>query len=220
MDRYYPIMLNIKGKKCKVIGGGRVAQRKVKALLDYGAVVTVISPSITDKLLQYYKADKITLIQREYIYGDLDESYLVYAAADDERVNEDCLKESREKGILVNVVDRPEMCDFIVPASINRGDLNISVSTNGKSPMLSRKIKEELETIFTEEYREYLDILGEIRERAKTEINDINRRREIFYKLVYSNVFDRHLKGEVNDLKEELYNIYFKSLRRNYIIEP
>lgn len=212
MDKYYPIMLNIKGKKCKVIGGGKVAERKVKALLDYGALVTVISPFVTEDLLQYHRDGKVNLIQRDYIYGDLDGSCLVYAATNNERVNEDCLKECSEKGILLNIVDKPQTCDFIVPSRINRGHLTITVSTNGKSPMLSTKIKEDLEKIFTEEYEEYLNILGEIRERAKAEINDINRRREIFYNLVYSNSFDRYLSGEVHDLKEELYNIYLNLL--------
>lgn len=213
MDKYYPIMLDIRDKKCKVIGGGKVAERKVTTLLAHGAVVEVISPLISDKLLGYYNQGKINLIQREYVYGDLEDSYLVYAATDDEQANKTCLKECREKEILLNVVDKPEMCDFIVPANITRGHLNISISTNGKSPMLSRRIREELEKIFPEEYKEYLDILGELRDRVKIEVNDISKRREIFYNLAYSDAFDRYLRGEVIDLKEALYNIYFNWLQ-------
>lgn len=208
MDKYYPIMLDIKGKECKVIGGGKVAERKVTALLDCGASVTVISPLITHRLERYHNNRKITLIQRKYMYGDLDESWLVYAATDDELVNRTCLRECKEKGILLNVVDRPQMCDFIVPASISRGHLNISISTNGKSPMLSRKIRENLEKMFTEEYEEYLEILGDLREIIKKEVNDIEKRREIFRTLVYSDIFDRYLDGEDMDLKEELYKFY------------
>lgn len=213
MDRYYPILLDIKGKKCKVIGGGRVAERKVTALLEYGAIVEVISPWVTDKLLKYYNENKIILVQRNYIYGDLENSYLVFAATNDQKVNELCIKECKENRILLNVVDHPKMCDFIVPANVNRGDLNISISTNGKSPMLSRKIRLELEELFTDEYREYLEVLGDIRKRAKVEIKDINKRREIFYNLVYSDIFERYLKGEETNFKDALYNMYFNNCR-------
>lgn len=213
MDKYYPIMLDIRDKKCKVIGGGKVAQRKVTTLLAYGAVVEVISPVISDKLIKYYNQGKINLIQREYVYGDLKDSYLVYAATNDEKANKACLKECREKEILLNVVDRPEMCDFIVPANIRRGHLSISISTNGKSPMLSTRIKKELEKLFPEEYKEYLDILGELRDRVKIEVNDISKRREIFYNLVYCDEFDRYLRGEVRDLKKALYNKYLNGLQ-------
>lgn len=206
-------MLDIKGKKCKVIGGGRVAERKVTALLECGAIVDVISPSITNKILKYYNENRINLIRRNYVYGDLESSYLVYAATNDAKVNELCIKECRENRILLNVVDHPKMCDFIVPANINRGDLNISISTNGKSPMLSRKIRGELEKLFPEEYQEYLEVLGDIRRKAKVEVKDINKRREIFYNIVYSDIFERYLKGEETDLKDGLYNMYFNNCR-------
>ncbi len=214
MYKYYPIMMNIKGKSCKVIGGGSVAERKVTSLLEYGALVTVISPTITDKLKDYSKNGKIELINRNYSYGDLNEAYLVYAATHKEETNRDCLRECREKGILINLVDNLESCDFIIPASVKRGHLNISVSTNGKSPMLSRRIKQSLEKIFTYDYEEYLGILGEIRERVKKEVNDIEVRREIFKRLVYSDIFDRYLAGEKLDLKEELFNIYISYIKR------
>ncbi|SKC75601.1 precorrin-2 dehydrogenase/sirohydrochlorin ferrochelatase family protein [Maledivibacter halophilus] len=209
MDKYYPIMLDIKNKKCKVIGGGRVAERKVTSLLECGAIVEVISPFVSDKLFKYYKKGKIKLVQRNYKYGDLKGGYLVYAATDNEEINEICIKECRDNEILLNVADQPNMCDFIVPANIRRGDLNISISTNGKSPMLSKKIRIELEKIFPEEYKEYLEIIGEIREKVKEEIKDISKRREIFHDLVYSDVFKRYLIGELTDLKKALYDMYF-----------
>ncbi|WP_432401678.1 precorrin-2 dehydrogenase/sirohydrochlorin ferrochelatase family protein [Wukongibacter sp. M2B1] len=207
MGKYYPIMLNIKGKSCKVIGGGRVAERKVTDLLKADSIVTVISPFITEKLLKYYNDGKINLIEREYRYGDLNGSHLVYAATDDREVNETCLKECREKGILLNVVDKPDMCDFIVPSKITRGDLTITVSTNGKSPMLSSKIRKELENLFTEEYGDYLEILGDIREKVKADIQNIEKRRKVFRSLVYSDLFDRYLNGEDLDLKDELLSL-------------
>ncbi|MDK2919069.1 MAG: precorrin-2 dehydrogenase [Candidatus Petromonas sp.] len=211
MGKYYPIMLNISGKKCTVVGGGKVAERKVDSLLLYGANVQVISPSITERLNNYSKEDKIYLIRRKYQYGDLKGSFLVYAATDNDYINRQCLEECRERGIILNVVDKPEMCDFIVPANVRRGDLNISISTNGKSPALSRKIREELEKKYPEEYSKYIDILGEIRDMVKKEVRDIHHRREIFFELVYSDVIDKYIKNKKDiDLKKELYDIFLR----------
>lgn len=207
MSNYYPILLDINRKLCKVIGGGKVAERKVNSLLKYGAIVEVISPFITYKLEKYVKKNMIKIKRRKYIYGDLEGSFLVYAATDDKKINELCLKECKEKKILLNVVDKPEMCNFIVPSNVQRGDLNISISTNGKSPMLSRKIREDLEKIYVEEYSEYVEILGEIRKFIKKEVKDINKRRNIFSKLVYSEVIDKYINGEILDLKKKLYSL-------------
>lgn len=207
MSKYYPIMLDIKNKKCTVVGGGKVAERKVKALIKYDAKVVVISPNVTSKIQEFYEEGKVKLIRREYEEGDLSSSFLVYAATNDDEINQLCRRESKEKGIILNVVDNPDICDFVVPANINRGDLSLSISTNGKSPMLSRKIREDLEKIYSKEYSEYVKILGEIRDEVKKEVKDIHERRKIFLKLVYSKGIDRYIRGEITDLKKELYTI-------------
>jgi precorrin-2 dehydrogenase/sirohydrochlorin ferrochelatase len=211
MKKYYPIMLDIDGKPCVVIGGGKVAQRKVESLLDCGGVVTVIAPEMTDELRNLGQNGKIMMIFREYRTGDLKDFDLAYVATDNHQVNESCLKEARQEKVLLNVVDQPAMCDFIVPASIQRGDLTITVSTNGKSPMLSKKIREDLECIYGEEYTIFLEVMGELRQLVLIEWENIHHRREFFEKIVYSDVLDRYKKGEIQDLKQYILKAYFNT---------
>ncbi|MDF2546281.1 MAG: hypothetical protein K0R93_1179 [Anaerosolibacter sp.] len=209
MKKYYPIMLDIDGKPCVVIGGGKVAQRKVESLLDCGGVVTVIAPEMTDELRNLGQNGKIMTIFREYRSGDLKDFDLAYVATDNHQVNESCLKEARQEKVLLNVVDQPAMCEFIVPASVQRGDLTITVSTNGKSPMLSKKIREDLESVYGEEYTVFLEVMGELRQLVLREWENIHHRREFFEKIVYSDVLDRYRKGEIQDLKQYILETYF-----------
>ncbi len=214
MDKYYPIMIRIERKLCTVVGGGKVAERKIISLIDHGARVKVISPSCTNKISEFYHSGIIEFINREYEYGDLDGSFLAYITTDVKRVNDMCISECKEKEILVNIADNPEKCDFVVPSTIKRGDLTINISTMGKSPTLSKKIRKEIEEIYPEAYSEYVDILGEIREKVKEEIKDIKKRREIFYELVYSNVLEDYMSGKGSNIKDSIYSIYYKIANR------
>lgn len=209
MSLYYPMMLKIKGKSCRVIGGGRVAERKVMTLLEYGAVITVISPKITEGLHKLVDEKKIVYLERNYKTGDLSGSYLAYALTDNVIVNSQCKKEAEESNVFINVADSEELSDFILPASINRGSLTISVSTEGKSPMLSRKIRHELEEQYGEEYEEILDTLGEIRIRALKEIVSIKDRRELFHQLVYEIDFFY----PIEDVKKKMWETYQEFIR-------
>lgn len=208
MKKYYPILINLENKKCKVIGGGKVAERKVKTLLEHGANVEIISPYATDLLLSYFQEGKIILQKRQYRYGDLNNCDLVFAATDDEAVNKMCLKESTEKKLLFNIIDNPEECSFTTPSCLRRGHLSISISTDGKSPTLAKKIKEDLEEQFTEEYSEYIEILGRLRDKVKNEVQDINLRKEILNQLVYSDILQRYMIKEIDNLEDELYFRY------------
>jgi precorrin-2 dehydrogenase/sirohydrochlorin ferrochelatase len=145
---YYPLFLDIEGKKCVVIGGGEVATRKVKALLTCRADVVVISPEIEDEL----KRLNISWIKREYRYGDLDGAQIVISATDSPEVNKKVSEEAREKNILVNVVDNPKLCNFLVPSTLRRGELCIAISTSGRAPSLAKAIRIRLEKIFGPEY--------------------------------------------------------------------
>jgi len=160
---FYPICLDLKGKPCVVVGGGRVAERKVLGLLPCGAKVSVISPGLTDKLLHLHDESIIPWIKREYRTGDLAQAFLVIAATDDEETQKLVYEEAEARNLLVNVADVPQRCNFILPATARQGDLSISVSTAGKSPALARKLRMELEKRFGVEYRAMVDILGAIR---------------------------------------------------------
>jgi precorrin-2 dehydrogenase/sirohydrochlorin ferrochelatase len=163
MSKYYPVCLDIKGRKCLVVGGGRVAERKVKGLLASYGQVTVISPELTENLLTLVDQGHVVWQKKCYQHGDLKDFFLVIAATDDRTVQVGVYSEAEQFGILLNVADVPEKCNFILPALVNRGDLTIAVSTSGKSPALAKQLRQELEKGFGPEYSKLADILGLIR---------------------------------------------------------
>jgi precorrin-2 dehydrogenase/sirohydrochlorin ferrochelatase len=165
LTEYYPIFLKLKDKLCLVIGGGRVAERKVLSLLKCGAKVKVISPELTPKLKDLFEKGEIIWEKRPYKKGDLERAFLVIAATNDPVVQEEVFKEAEEKNIPCNVVDKPEYCSFIVPSTIERGELVIAISTSGASPALARRLREFLETTFGKEYEIYLSLMRRIREK-------------------------------------------------------
>jgi precorrin-2 dehydrogenase/sirohydrochlorin ferrochelatase len=161
--KYYPVFWNITGKKCVVVGGGEVAERKVKRLLECGAKVFVISSRLTPELARLNEKNMISHVAKEYSVEQIYGAALVIGATDDEKTNTAIASDARNKGILVNIVDDPQKCDFILPSLVERGDLTIAISTGGKSPALARYLREEFETAYGEEYRILLDILGSLR---------------------------------------------------------
>jgi len=160
---YYPIFLDLQGRPCLVIGGGSVAERKVEKLLNAGAEVTLISPSVTDRLKVWSDAQKICHKARAYHHGDLAPFQLAFAATDDADVNAAVKREGEERGVWVNVADDPAHCDFTLPSVLRRGELVVAVATGGSSPALSRAIREELERYFTEDYVILSEIVAEVR---------------------------------------------------------
>ncbi len=163
ISHYYPISLNIFGKKCVVVGGGKVALRKVKVLLEHGANVEVVSPALHRDLAQLVEAGTIRLIHRDYTPGDLKDAFLAIAATTKTDTNKRVAEEAKRQGVLVNVVDDLEQSDFIVPSYLRRGNLTIAVSTDGTSPALARKVRTNLEQNFSEEYTSLVDLIKEVR---------------------------------------------------------
>ena len=160
---YYPIFLEMKERRCVVIGGGAVAERKVEGLVAVGANVTVISPGITDGLKALLKQGAIRHVAREYQAGDRAGYDLVFVATDNSEINTAVSSEARSLRIWVNSADDPDHCDFILPAVIRRGDLAVAVSTGGVSPAVTRAIREELDEYFTADYAGLVQIAGEVR---------------------------------------------------------
>ena len=161
--KYYPVFLDIADKKCVVIGGGFVAARKVERLLDCGAKVCVVSPVLVPELNALKKERRIDHIEDEYTGEYLYGASLVIGATDDEKTNAAISQDAKIKGIPVNIVDDPQKCDFILPSLVERGDLTIAVGTGGASPALARRLREELEAAYGEEYATLLDIMGQLR---------------------------------------------------------
>jgi precorrin-2 dehydrogenase/sirohydrochlorin ferrochelatase len=165
---YYPVFLNIREKRCVVCGGGRVALRKVQALLACGAVVEVISPDSCPELRALAESGEILLHARAYQPGDLGGARLVVAATDDRDVNMTIAREANQSGCPVNAVDDADSSDFIVPSVLRRGDITIAVSTGGQSPALARKLCARLGAELGAEYAGLASLVGEVRAEMKT----------------------------------------------------
>jgi precorrin-2 dehydrogenase / sirohydrochlorin ferrochelatase len=163
MPKMYPVHLIVTGRKCVVIGGGKVAERKVKMLLECGADILVISPNLCPELQLLKNKGLIKVIDRQYRNGDLKKAYIAIAATGSTDINHLVATAARANHVLVNTVDDPLNSDFYVPSFLRRGNITISISTSGMSPALARKIKTKLEKELGEEYGTLLNIICEIR---------------------------------------------------------
>jgi len=184
MNKNYPIMLDLTGRSCLVVGGGKVAARKIKTLLHSGAKVTVISPQAVPSVAQWSEEARITWHQEEYVSQDVRDYAFVFAATNRPEVNLAVYEAVQKHGGWINIIDRPDLCNFTVPASVHRGKLVISVSTSGASPGLSRQIRKKMEEDYGSEYEGYVNFLADVRELVMTEIAEPNKRKEIFTSLL------------------------------------
>jgi precorrin-2 dehydrogenase/sirohydrochlorin ferrochelatase len=166
---YHPIFFNMQGKKCVVIGGGNVALRKIKGLLECGAEVTVISPKPHPEISKLSQEGTIQLMERDYKASDLKDTVMVMVCTDAKKVNRKAADGAKKAGALVNVADDPERSDFIIPSFFRRGNLILAVSTCGVSPALAKKIRAKLEKSFGVEYATLLSLIGEVRSAIKRE---------------------------------------------------
>ncbi len=207
-NTYYPAFIDLENKKTVVVGGGKVAERKILGLLDTGAKVTVVSPGITKRIEREKQKGRLRHICRGYGKNDLKKAFLVIAATDDRDVNE---RVSRDAPCLVNVVDVPKLCNFIVPSTMQRGPLKIAVSTGGVSPALARSLRKELEKIYGCEFSGYLKALHKIRAQAMTMIKD-GKKRAGFLEAVASENMLKLLKekgcSEAGKAVKNLFNSY------------
>jgi len=160
---YYPIFLELKGRRCVVIGGGRVAEGKIEGLVAAEADVTVVAPGLTPALRALIDAGRIRHEAREYRDGDLAGYALCFVATDDVAVNARVAAEAKRRGVWVNVADDPAHCDFILPAVIRQGQVVLAASTGGASPALARRLREELTAFLSEDFARLADLLGDVR---------------------------------------------------------
>jgi len=164
---YYPAFLNVNGRKCVVVGGGQVALRKAKVLVEHGADVEVISPDLCKGLRVLVENGAIRTLSREYQEGDLKNAFATIAATENSDLNRRLVAEARSSAVLVNVVDDAANCDFILPSYLRRGEVTIAVSTGGKSPALARKIRSRLEKEMGSEYTLLANLIGDVRTELK-----------------------------------------------------
>ena len=187
---YYPILMDLEGRRALVVGGGGVAERKVRTLLEFGAQVDVVSRELSPALRDLSEEGRVQWAGREFEPSHLKGAALVIAATDDAEANRRVSAACREQGIPVNAVDQPADCTFIVPAVVRRGDLLLAVSTSGRSPALARAVREELEARFGPEYADFLALMGSVREEVLARGREQKENQALFQKLVQSNLLD------------------------------
>ena len=197
---YYPISLNIEEKLCVVVGGGNVAERKVLSLLNAHASVRIISPQLTE-VLAGVLSEQVTNVSvewrsRGYQRGDLDCALLVFAATDNRHVQNAVVRDAQEAGVLVNVADAPDLCDFQVPAVVQRDNLNIAVSTNGASPALAAKLRQELEERYGSEYAVLLRLMSRLRARICNDASSNGIDRKILFQNILHEDIIHWIRGE------------------------
>lgn len=183
---FYPIFLDIALKPCLVVGGGKVAARKVKGLLKAGADVTVLSPALTEELKELARKKKIRHIAKRYSSGCLEGAFLVISATDSKETNKKVHAEAERTGKLVNVVDTPGLCNFISPSVVERGALKIAISTSGRFPMLAKTLRGNLEWSIPAEYETFVEILGAVRDKLLKEGVKHDKMIEIYEMLLNS----------------------------------
>ena len=205
--KYYPVYLDLRDRPCLVIGGGTVAERKARALLEAGADVTIISPTLTPKLQELSESGKITHQQKKFSEKDLSGEFLVIAATDSAEVNTVAAQACKRKHTLVNVVAPSEESTFIVPSVVERGELLISVSTSGSSPALAKKIREELEVRYGPEYDLFLVKFAAIRKQVIEEGVDGAKRRSIFKAIVESDTVELLKQGKLHEADARMAEI-------------
>ena len=177
---YYPIFLDIEDRDVLIVGGGEVCARKAETMLRYGARVTVVAPEIHRDIETWAAAGKLNVKRAPYEASDLDGASIVIASTDDERVNARVASDCRSRRIPVNVVDVTHLCEFIVPAIVESGSIQLAVSTGGKSPALARTLKEDLQKFVGPEYAELNDLLGTLRPAAKKVLPTDSDRKRFF----------------------------------------
>ncbi len=210
MCSYYPIFINLENKPVLIVGGGTVAYRKVQTLLEYGAQIRIISPEVGPQLEELIDSKQCLWIPREYTEGDIQDVVIVFSCTDKEEINARVAKEAQTKNTLINVVDDPEKCSFIVPSIMRRGNLSIAVSTAGSSPKVASQIRQELEELYGHEIEIYLQLLKTWRIEAKNTL-PLDKRLLFWEKVTDGEVLLNIKNGQLDQAKEVIENC-FRSL--------
>lgn len=199
--QYYPVLLDLRERRCVVVGGGEVAERKVRALLACGAEVVVVAPETTQAIGDFARQGRITLLSKTYESEDLAGAWLVIAAGPPD-INAAVAGDAERERIPINVVDDPARCDFIVPAVVRRGPVLIAVSSQGTSPALSRRLREQIEEQIGPEYGELAELLGRLRPEV-LRVGDEDARRRIWQAILDSRVLELLRAGRGEDAELE-----------------
>ena len=201
---YYPVFLDIKDQKIIIVGGGEVAERKVKNLLIYGCRIYINAHHLTQYLNNLVTEGKIKRVEYNEIPAQMKDAFMAIAATDDPFINREVSLMAKKQRVLINAVDQPDDCSFIVSSVVKRGDLHIAISTGGKSPALAKRIRKELESRFGEEYGVLVDIMGLIRKKILALNKPQTQNKEIFENLANADLSELIRKKDRQGLKEAL----------------
>lgn len=182
--KYYPLFMDMRGKPCLVAGGGKVAERKVRSLVEAGAIVTVLSPDATAALQKLHKKKKITWLKKKFVSGDAKGYGFVFCATNENNVNKTIHADAKKHNALVNAADEISVCDFIVPASFEQGSITVALSTDGKSPAFSAALKRKLQKDVSGEHAKLLELVYRRRHEIKKAFPEESRRTEFVSRLL------------------------------------
>ena len=196
MPNYYPLMLNVRGRRAIVIGGDRVAAEKATALVACGAQVSVLSQRFCDELVALAEQQQLVLHPQAYQPGDLAGAFVVIAATHDPQLIQAIWTETQERGQLVNIVDVPEYCSFILPSILRREQLTIAVSTEGASPSLAKRIRQQLEELFPPAYGTYIHLAAVARTYLRQNAISYDERDDFFSDFFTSAVLAHLIEGD------------------------
>ncbi len=207
MKNFCPVSLDLRKKKCLIVGGGQVAFRKVKTLLLCQARVLVVSPVISSGLRSLAESGMIEHLSEPYNPSHLEGVFLVVSSTNDEDTNRLVAGDCFSRNILINTVDNPSLCNFFFPSLVDRGLLSIAISTEGKSPALARLLKEKLEEIFDEDYGNFIEFLGNLRPRIMREVPGLQERKSIFRELAGDDFFNLYRTLPAKELEKKVAEI-------------
>ena len=216
--KYYPLNLDINNRNCLVIGGGKVGTRKVNGLLKCGAMVSVICPDATEKIIELAAQKKILWHNREYHSADMQDRFLVIGATNNEWLNRKIHADANAQKVLCNIADRPEICNFILPAVVQRGDLVITVSTSGRSPALAKRLRKELQQTYGKEYEPFLMLMGAIRKKLLKEAHAPETHKPLFEAIVNGDLAAAIKNNDIKTVDKLLGNVLGEGFKYNNLM--
>lgn len=201
---YFPFFIDIENKKCVIVGGGKVALRKLEKLLPFNPKITVIAPEICDEIKEN---NKVNILQRNFEDSDIENAFMVISATDDNSLNAHIFELCQKNNILINTVDNKEKCGFIFPALVKKENLTVGISTSGKSPLYAKFLRKKIESSIDEKCDETIDILNKYRNLIKSEINSEENRKKAFGRILAlclengNNIDEKEIKNIVEDFR-------------------
>ena len=190
MTNLFPMFMKLAGKQCLVVGAGKVGEPKIGGIIDTGARIHVVAIAASDQVREWAEAGKIDLEVRGFTSADLDGKFLAVVATASRSLNELVYREAQQRGVLCNVVDVPDLCDFFYPAVVRRGDLQIAISTAGQSPSLAQKLRQQLERQFGDGYTAWVEQLGTTRRLVLASDLDKETKWELLHSLASREAFE------------------------------